>query len=292
MSRIGDALGLLGGLRSRLRPPEEAVRDFLGVVELDTDSLMGVLVLPEHVTAILRVSGTDYSYVDGEGRREIVARWADLLNSAGISVQVFIDRRPLIWDLPGGFLDTMRREVEADLRGEWQHRRYQKMEEAILRGELDSFPAMELSQYVVLRYGLGTAENHRLGREGSMYIPPRHGIRFWERPKTLFGGEEGLAAWRSRRDEAIRQLAEAVDRFLRNVGTVPGLSAEPCSGLEVAQLLHLLWRGERALDEWLIDEAALGAIRSGATSAEWLATPSGSRPAEHIDLRRHDEEAH
>ena len=31
---------------------------------------------------------------------------------------------------------------------------------------------------------------------------------------------------------------------------LPGLALRPLGGLETTQLLHLLWQGERALDEW------------------------------------------
>ena len=263
-------LDLLPGFLRRRRP-EEDIHDFLGVVELDTEPGMGVLVLPEHVAAVLEVSGTDYAYADPALRSEIVEGWASVLNSAGISLQVFILRRPMLWTAPGGFLDLMRRQVEADLHSDWQTRRLQRMEDAILRGELDGYPAMELRQYAVLRHAVGTLENRRIGNgEASMYIPPNR-ARFWDKPATLFGqGETGLAEWRKRREEAIGALSLVVERFLRDLPAVPGMSAKPLGGLELAQLLHLLWREEDALDEWIGDDETLAAIRSGAMGSDWL----------------------
>lgn len=285
MSVLDRLKGLLGA--ASLRRPEEDVRDFIGVVELDTDAGMGVIVMPEHCAAVVRLSGTDYAYASPEVREEIVSGWASALNSAGVSVQLFVNVRPMRWRLPGGFLDQMKTQTEADLKSEWQRRRYERMEEAILRGELDIYPALEVHQFAILRYGIGLSENKRFGSgEHAMYIPPRRGLRFWETPKTEFGsGEEGLRAWRARRDEAINALSLVVERFLRDVTAVPGMSASICTGLEISQLLHGLWRGEGALDEWITDETMLEAIRTGELSADWLAP----KPIDHekpVDLGR------
>jgi hypothetical protein len=45
---------------------------------------------------------------------------------------------------------------------------------------------------------------------------------------------------------------------------VPGLALRPLSGLETTQLLHLLWQGDRALDEWIGSDADLEALRRSA----------------------------
>ena len=247
------------------RTEAEDVHDFLGVVEIDQVGRLGILVMPEHVAAILRVSGTDYASASVDLREETVDGWAGLLNSAGVSLSIFLHRSKIAWDLPGGFLDLMRRQVEADLHSDWQTTRYERMEAALLAGELDGFPVMEQRSFIILRHSIGASEMKMSGRTGTpMYIPPRRGIKFWETPKTTFGdGERGYEEWTARRDESARALALIVERFLRDVGIVPGLSAEPCGRLEIAQLLHLLWRGERSYDDWLSDESRLDDVVRG-----------------------------
>jgi hypothetical protein len=256
------------GLRERLsafglRRREETVRDFLGVVEIETDPKMGVLVLPDHVATLLRVSGTDYAYAPEGLREDIVTGWANALNSARMSLQIWIDRRPAVWDLPGGFLDTMRTQVKADLRGDWQERRLKRWEEALMRGELDNFPVMETRSYIVLRYAMGSAESRKTERsESPMYLPPRRSIRFWEKIPTAFGDpERGLPEWRRRRAEAIRGLATEANRLMNDVSAVPGLSLTRVGGLELAQTLQLAWNGNAAYDEWVGTEEALARLR-------------------------------
>jgi hypothetical protein len=256
------------GLRDRLaafglRRREETVRDFLGVVEIETDPKMGVLVLPDHVATLLRVSGTDYAYASESLREDIVNGWANTLNSARMSLQIWIDRRPAVWDLPGGLLDTMRTQVKADLRGEWQERRLKRWEEALMRGELDSFPVMETRSYLVVRYAMGSAESRKTDRsESPMYIPPRRSIRFWEKIPTAFGDpEKGLPEWRHRRAEAIRGLAAETNRLMNDIGAVPGLSLARVGGLELAQTLQLAWNASGAYDEWIGTEEALARLR-------------------------------
>ncbi len=247
------------------RSEAEDIRDFLGVVEIDQVGRLGILVLPEHVSAVLRVGGTDYASGSVELREEIVGGWAALLNTAGVSAQIFVHRARIAWDLPGGFLDLMRAQVEADFHSDWQLTRYERMETALLAGELDGFPVMDQRSYIVLRHAIGSSEMRATGRSSvPMYVPPRRGLRFWEKPKTTFGsGERGYEEWTRRRDDAARGLALTVERFLRDIGIVPGLSAEPCGRLEIAQLLHLLWRGERSYDDWLVDESRLNDVLRG-----------------------------
>jgi hypothetical protein len=247
----------------RLRRREETVRDFLGVVEIETDPKMGVLVLPDHVATLLRVSGTDYAYASESLREDIVNGWATTLNSARLSLQIWIDRRPAVWDLPGGFLDTMRTQVKADLRGEWQERRLKRWEEALMRGELNNFPVMETRSYIIVRYAMGTAESRKTDRsEAPMYLPPRRSLRFWEKLPTAFGDpERGLPEWRRRRADAIRALTAESNRLINDSGSVPGLSLARVGGLEMTQTLQLAWNGGSAYDEWVGTEEALVRLR-------------------------------
>lgn len=258
--------GILGRLQGMLpRSEEEDVHDFLGVVEIDTDPAMGVLVMPDVVTAVLVCSGSDYGYASIEEKQAIVSSWEQVLNSARLSIQIFADRRPYVWDLPGALLDTTERQVVDAPEGSWRRERFERWRDAILSGELERrFPVAELRQYMIIRYPVGNAEVIRVPGEPSMYVPPRRGLKFWESIPTIFGNRtNGLDEWRARRNEAIRGLSGEITRIENDVRRVPGMTLERVSGLELVQLLHLLWRGEAAYDEWISDTDRLEEIRRG-----------------------------
>lgn len=259
-------ISMFSRLRGMLpRSETEDTHDFLGVVEIDIDPALGVLVMPDVVTAVLVASGTDYAYSSVSEREAIVTSWEQVLNSARLSIEVFADRRPYIWDLPGALLDTTERQVADAPEGSWRRQRFERWRDAILSGELEkTFPVSELRQYLVIRYPVGSAEVIRVPNEPPMYMPPRRGLRFWESIPTVFGDRaKGLDAWRARRNEAIRGMIGEITRLENDVGRVPGLTLERASGLELVQLLHLLWRGDAAYDEWIGSTEQLDEIRRG-----------------------------
>lgn len=274
-------MGLLD-LLTGARTVEEGLHDFLGVVEIDQVGRLGILVLPEHVAALVRVSGTDYASGSTELKEDIVDAWATVLNNAGVSVQLFVHRAPIVWDLPGGFLDLMREQVEADLHSDWQVTRYERMEAALLAGELDNWPVMEQRTYAVLRHFIGASEMKTTGRSGSpMYVPPRRSIRFWETPQSTFGdGDRGYAAWQEKRDAAAEALAQITDRFLRDLSLIPSMTADAAGRLEIAQLLHVLWRSDRSAQEWLASDADIERILGGESLMGAIDPP----PSSHEDI--------
>jgi hypothetical protein len=236
----------------------EDVHDFLGVVTLDVHPALGVLVLPDAVATVLRVSGTDYGYGSESLRRDILDGWVALLNHARLSIQVFVDRRPYVWDLPGNYLDVLTRQVEASNPTDWQRRRLERWRDRLLAGELEQrFAVADLRYYLVIRRAIGSAEAiHLPGEDEPMYLPPTKKI--WDLVEPVFGSRQRrLEEWRRRRNDAIRELASAVERIEADARTIPGFRIERCSGLEVARLLHVLWMGDDAYAEWIRDEAHL-----------------------------------
>lgn len=258
------------------RPPEEDIHDFLGVVEIDLNPRMGVLVLPDHVAAVLKVSGTDYAYTSSDERAAILDRWESTLNTARLSIQIFVDRRPYEWGAPGAFLDELERQVEDSNPSDWQRHRLKRWQDAILSGELERrFPVADLRHYMVVRYAMGRAESIRNPGEPPMYVPPNRSWRFWETVTTAFGDKRrGLDVWRNRRNEAIRGLHAEVTRLENDARNIPGFRLERLSGLELVQLLHLLWRGRDAYDEWIDSEERLEQIRRGDVPEEVLTSSS------------------
>lgn len=247
------------------RSEEEDVHDFLGVVEVDLDPRLGVLVLPDHVAAVLRVSGTSFAYASAEQRTSIIEAWQNLLNNARLSLQIFIDRRPYNWELPGNLLDQMRHQMEDSDPSDWQRRRLQRWSESMSNREFERmFPVTDLRQYLIISYAIGEAEWVRLPNEPPIHVPPNKGWRFWEKVPTAFGDRRhGLDTWRRKRNEAIRGLHLEIGRLENDTRSIPGLRLERASGLEVVQLLHLLWRSDSAYDEWIGDEARLNHLRQG-----------------------------
>jgi len=251
---------------------EEDVHDFVGIVQLDAG--LGILVLPEHVAAVIEVSGTDYAYAPAARSAQVLAAWRDALADADCSVQVFIHRRPINWDLPGGYLEAIERQVaDAATRARpedvrWMRRRLELHRQAVLRGEWDrqtpTRSVADLRQYIVIRRASGKTEVSQREGETPMYLPPRRGFRaLISSVTTRFGGTGGLAEWRRAREREAAALADEVERFMADLSRVPKLEARRLSGLEIAQLLHLLLRDEAAYDEWIDDEAEMLEIASG-----------------------------
>jgi hypothetical protein len=240
-SRIRDFLHL-----GRVK---EDPHDFLGVVMIDPR--YNVLVLADHVAAILRVSGTDYLYAP-ELRERIVERWRDLLNKGGISVQAFIDRRPIVWDLEGGHLDQIAAQVDAYTtdKDSWEQQKFARYREAILNHELESqrLPIAELRQYVIIRLPMGIAESLVGDDSRPVYLPPSGGWRFWEQLPTLFRGRAGRDEWKRQAEAASRALSEEVRRFLAWANDIEGFRVTRAGAMEMTQLLHLLWLEDVAFE--------------------------------------------
>lgn len=258
-SMLDRARGLL-----RFEREAEDVHDFLGVVEIDTAPEMGVLVLPNHVTCILEASGTDFAHAPSQVREGILEGWTSMLNASRSSISIFLHRRPVAWDRPDGHLAHMREQVERSDPSRWQIARLERFERSIRDGELEAlFPIADLRYCISIRVPLGTGEVAAAGSiDDAMYKPPRRSWRVWEAiPSALGGRRNRLATWRTRRNAAIRELSAAVGRLQNDAAGVPGLSLRPLSGLEATQLLHLLWQGDRALDEWIGSDADLEALR-------------------------------
>lgn len=256
----------------RLRREEEDVHDFLGVVMIDPR--YNVIVMPDHVAAVLRVSGTDYLYSQSV-RDRILDAWRDLLNKGGISVQGFLDRRPIKWDLEGGHLDQIKAQVDAYSTDpeSWEQRRLGRYREALLNAELESgqhLAVSELSQYVVIRLAMGVAELLIGDDERPMYLPPARGWRFWEQISVTFRGRRGRDLWKRQAEAASRALIEEVHRFMALAAEVPGFSIERCDALEIAQLLQVLWNDEEAYEPgvWVRDRAMLRNIIRGTAEGE------------------------
>jgi hypothetical protein len=258
---------LLESARKAIRFDRDAedVHDFLGVVELDLAPEMGVLVMPNHVACILEATGTDFAHAPATMRSGILDGWVSMLNASRASIQIFVHRRPVAWSLPGGHLAHLREQLENSTPTTWQRERFARFEAAILAGELEElFPIADLRYHLVVRVPLGALEVAASG-DDAMYKPPRRSWRFWEAlPSALGGRRERLSGWRSRRNASIRELAATVGRLQNDAAGVPGLALRPLSGLETTQLLHLLWQGDRALDEWIGSDAELAALRRSA----------------------------
>lgn len=269
---MGAVDGILGAARAiRGASSAEDVHDFMGVVEIDPLPDMGVLVMPNHVAAVLEVSGTSYLYASPEMRERIIDAWAGALNNSRMSVQFYLLVRPIGWSLPGGFLDHLDEQVAWSDPSPWQLRRAKRWREAIEGGELERlFAVSDVGQYLIVRHAIGEYEAMSTGGE-DVYLPPRRGWRFWERIPSALGlnRDEQLARWRARRAEAVESLITTVTRAINDFSSVPGptggMNVSPLSGVALTQLVHYLWRGDRAFgaSEWVADEATLAAIRSG-----------------------------
>jgi hypothetical protein len=266
-------MSLLARLRRRVNGGEQDVHDFLGLVQLDAQ--LNVLVLPDHVATLLRLSGTDYLHLPEAEQMAIIERWRDTLNNAQMSIQLVVDRRPLRWDRRGGFLDLLRAQIEEarldrdgkpDADHAWRMARFERQAAALLGGELEAigmYPP-ELRMYAVIRYAFPDSESFlRLSGEAPVFLPSPREWRFWERIEPQFGGAAGAARWRERRLAAARALSGEVQRFLAYADRIPGLDIVPASALEMSQLLHLLWLDDKAYDEWLSSEEELEEVIIG-----------------------------
>ena len=254
-------------VRSFLRLDREQgeAHDFLGLVYFDP--ARNVLVLPEHVAAILSVAGTDWAYRLTQ-REDIISGWANLLNGSGLSVQVFYHRRPIKWDEAGGHLDIIERQVNESTPDpdSWEHRRFARYKEAMLSGEDKALRGInEVYQYVVIRFAMGATESVRQAGESAMYLPPKTGWRFWEQAATLFGGPEGRSAWESKANAAAHKLNEEIRVFTARAENIPDFYVERATPLETIQLLHLLWIEDNAYNPglWVRDGKMMNQIVSG-----------------------------
>ena len=252
----------------KLDRAQQDVHDFLGVVYYDP--ALRVVVLPDHVATLLRVTGTDYLYAP-TFRDNIIDGWRDLLNGSGLSVQAYFHRRPINWGVPGGHLDIIKRQVD-EANGDpdsWEQRRFEHYREALLGPDtIDS--VNETYQYVVIRLAMGSAEAVReAGEDTTMYLPPKTGWRFWEQAATVFGSPEGQSAWEAKAQAAARRLNEEVRTFMSRSHTIPGFSVDRASALETIQLLHLLWMEEDAYAPglWVRDAKMVRDIITGAAEA-------------------------
>jgi hypothetical protein len=256
----------------RLRREEEDVHDFLGVVMIDPR--YNVIVMPDHVAAVLRVSGTDFLYSQSV-RDRVLDAWRDMLNKGGISVQAFVDRRPIKWDLEGGHLDQIKVQVDAYSTDpeSWEQGQLARYREALLNAELESgqrLAVSELAQYVVIRLAMGAAELLIGDDERPMYLPPARSWRFWEQIPVMFRGRRGRDLWKRQAEAASRALVEEVRRFMALASEVPGFSIERCDALEITQLIHVLWKEDAAYEPgvWVRDRTMLRNIIRGTTEAE------------------------
>ena len=247
---------LLQRLRELFSGRDETVLDFLGLRAIDVEE--GILVLPDHIVAVLDLGGTDYIYSNVEGQAAITNAWKKLLNDSRMSVQLFVDVRPLRWDIPGGYLDVIERQLPTDSTDPWYRRRFEMHRDAILRGEVDAaVRGKQLRQLAIIRFAAGESTRRDVPGESAAYQPEPEPWRFWEKVHYRFAGEKGLSDWRRNR----RRLAEALDKevrkFVSDTHGVPGMTARRLRGAELVQLLHLLWREDAAYDEWIGDAATL-----------------------------------
>lgn len=246
---------LLKRLRELFSGRDETVLDFLGVRAIDVDN--GILVLPDHIVAVLDVTGTDYLYSSGEAQAEITNAWKKLLNDSRMSVQLFVDVRPLKWDLPGGYLDIVERQLPSNSVDPWYRRRFEMHRDAIMRGEVDIFRPKQLRQLAIIRFAAGESTRRAVVGESYAYQPEPEPWRFWEKVSFRFSGEKGLRDWRSNRRVLAAALDKEISKFASDARAVPGMSVRRLRGLELIQLLHLLWRDDESHDEWISDEQML-----------------------------------
>ncbi len=247
----------------KLEREDRDVHDFLGIRYFDP--ARNVMVLPEHVAALLRVSGTDFAYRPEE-RVGIIDGWANLLNGSGLDVQLFYHRRPINWSAPGGHLDGIKAQVDAATMDpdSWEQRRFKRYLEALTSGREEALLSVnEIYQYVVIRFPLGVTEAVA-GQENerAMYLPPKTGWRFWEQVSTLFGGPEGRAAWEQRATRASHKLNEEVNVFMGRASAINNFDVERATPLETIQILHLLWMEEEAYAPglWITDTKMMNEI--------------------------------
>jgi hypothetical protein len=277
-SRLREAL-------RRARGEDEGVRDFIGIVEIDTgDPGFGVVVLRDHVAVLMAVDGTDYAYGSADLQQQIYESWQRAMVNAELSFECFVDFRPIAPTLPGGIVDTLRRTAEATYAREaqidadigtrteadpWREGRMATMLREISEGAIEASigaPVCSLRQYVVLRIATGMVErvpdpdDPDSGR--SMYYPYRKGWKVWESPEFRYLSPDGRARWLVDRAKAIEKLRDEAMRFVNDADRVPGFNPRPVGALEMTQLVHLLWNGEGAYGDWLTDQAEIDRLRS------------------------------
>jgi len=235
----------LSWLRSRFSSGNaETVENFLGVVHLDDD----VLVVGNHIVAILEVSGTNWFGTSDEGQKGIRNAYLELLNNSELSFQEIVDTRPINWELEflQGFREAARATAAAG--DDWAMDRFEKYERAISRWEIErklERVVVSSRQYVAIPYYMGRPT----------YYPPRRGWRFWQRVTDDFNRNNYRAALRRGR----RQLADAAARYV-SMSARMNMSARRLGALEITQMLHLLWRNEEAYNEWISSEERMREI--------------------------------
>lgn len=239
-------MGIISQLRGMLTPSEkETIQDFLGVAHIDDDTL----VVGNHIVAVVQVSGTDHTSTSADQRKAIRQAYLDFLNNGGISFQELIDIRPINWQIE--YLDEQERMAAAarDAGDSWAWERFTVHRRAVLAREIKrkfgGVDVLRLRQYVVVPYYMGEVT----------YYPPRRSWRFWESVNNNYNRRN----WRQAIRLGRRQLTDQVHSFQSFAQTI-GLETQRLSGLELTQLLHLLWRGPAAYDEWISSAEELHAI--------------------------------
>jgi hypothetical protein len=264
------------------RGEDETMRDFLGVVEFDTsDPNFPVLVLRDHVVCLMVASGTDYMYAPDALRRSIYEGWGRLLTNAELSLQAFVDVRPLRHDLPGGIVEVTRQmiadieerehEIAATTKTKiaedpWREERVESFVNAVADGALEEAfgrPLLELRQLVAVRMATGAVERvpDPDDKKAPMYYPRRRSWKVWEQPEFRYLGPGGRTAWIADRERAVAYLREAAGRIVNDAAPISRFRLRPATAIEVTQLLHLLWNGEAAQAEWIGDFAEMDSYR-------------------------------
>jgi hypothetical protein len=259
----------------------EIARDFIAISNIDPE--LGVVVLSDHIVAVIETSGTDYRYATSSQADNIIAGWREFLSTSPMSVQILVHRRPIVWNLANGYLDTMERQVKsaaaianATNRPEdasWMQRRLDKHKKAIESGELDrqtpdDIGIADLRQYFVIRRAIGKAEADFQEGQPTVYIPHPRGLRTLVTSlRTTFGtGDVAIRAWHRMKVQAAVQLDDEVSTFISHIHRVPDLEVRRLMGAELIQVYQMLLRDREATAEWIDDDAALREWLVGATS--------------------------
>lgn len=257
----------------------EDVLDFMGVVQVDEVNGAGILVMPDQVTAVLRVSGTDYYYGAGDTSKAVVEEFDNVLNQAGLSMQFFVLRRPIHWNLPGGYLSGLADQVSAEAKADpdsWAARRLEKHRAAVSNHEIDNRvpgrTVVDQQFYILIHAPLSGAVSFATPptvgdgqTERKIFVPPRRGWRLWEQFAGVLSGGDALERWDRQRVSSAQMLVTEVDVLARYAERIPGLRLRRCSALEISQLLHYLGAGDDAFEtgNWIPDRATFDAIRTG-----------------------------
>ena len=274
-------LGRLRGVVTRSGVGREVARDFVGISNIDPE--LGVLVLADHIVAVIETSGTDYRYATNRQADAIIAGWREFLSTSPMSVQVVVHRRPIVWNLAYGYVDTIERQTRrgieaAEAAGRhddaaWMARRLDKHKKAVESGELDrqvpnGIGVADLRQYFVIRRAVGKAEADFAEGQVTVYIPHPRGFRtIVTSLRTTFGtGDAAIRTWHRMKVQAAVQLDDEVSTFMSHIHRVPGIECRRLAGAELIQVYQMLLRDREATAEWIDDDASLHEWLAGATS--------------------------